>query len=348
MPIPGSETIDLRSDTKTQPDAEMRLAMSKAEVGDDKSGEDPTVRRLEEMSAEILGREAGLFVVSGTMGNLVAIKSQTRPGQEIICERQAHIYLWEGGGISALCGLLPRTVPGVNGVMNPAHVEAAISDGSNVHVGPTGLIELETTHNMAGGVALPVEHIHQICDLAHRHDLPVHLDGARIFNAAVALGVDPEELAKPVDTVQFCFSKGLGAPIGSMICGDRGLIEECRRVRNIVGGALRQVGVIAAAAIVALESRNRLHEDHENARRIAMQLHDLPGIHVDLATVQSNIVNLTVEREDIDADSLCRALETYQILATPRDDTRIRLVTHRQVTADDTARVCAALEEVLA
>lgn len=348
MPIPGTDTIDLRSDTKTHPDAEMRLAMSEAEVGDDKSHEDPTIKRLEEMSADILGKEAGLFVVSGTMGNLVSIKTQTRPGQEIICEQRAHIYLWEGGGISTICGLLPRLIPGVDGVMNPDDVESAISNGSNVHVGATGLIEVENTHNMAGGVAMSVEQTRAICEVAHAHDIPVHCDGARIFNAAIALGVDPADIVADVDSVQFCFSKGLGAPVGSMICGTREFIDQARPIRNVVGGALRQAGVLAAACIVALEDRDRLREDHEHARLIAEILSELPGVTVDLSTVQTNIVNLEVRREDVNAPSLCRALEAYDILAIPRSDAEIRLVTHKQVTDEDTDRVGNALREVLA
>ncbi len=347
MPIPGTDTIDLRSDTKTQPDAQMRLAMSEAEVGDDKTHEDPTIRRLEEMSADILGMEAGLFVVSGTMGNLVSIKSQTRPGQEIICERQAHIYMWEGGGISTICGLLPRLIPGVDGVMRPDDVEAAISNGSDVHVGRTGLIEIENTHNMAGGTAMSVDQTRAICDVAHAHDIPVHCDGARIFNAAIALGVDPADLVAPVDSIQFCFSKGLGAPVGSMICGSQQFIDEARSVRNVVGGAMRQAGVLAAACIVALEERERLKEDHEHARQIADTLAELPGVTVDLATVQTNIINLEVRREDVNAPSLCRALDTCEILAVSRNEAEIRLVTHKQVTDEDTERVCEALREVL-
>ncbi|MBD3291435.1 MAG: aminotransferase class I/II-fold pyridoxal phosphate-dependent enzyme [Armatimonadia bacterium] len=326
----------------------MRLAMSEAEVGDDKSHEDPTIKRLEEMSADILGKEAGLFVVSGTMGNLVSIKTQTRPGQEIICEQRAHIYLWEGGGISTICGLLPRLVPGVDGVMNPDDVEAAISNGSNVHVGATGLVEIENTHNMAGGVAMSVDQTRAICDVAHSHNIPVHCDGARIFNAAIALGADPADLVADVDSVQFCFSKGLGAPVGSMICGTEEFIDQARPVRNVVGGAMRQAGVLAAACIVALEDRDRLHEDHMHARQIADTLVELPGVSVDLATVQTNIVNLEVRREDVNAPSLCRALETCDILAIPRSDAEIRLVTHKQVTDEDTDRVCKALREVLA
>ncbi len=348
MPIPGTNTIDLRSDTKTLPTDEMRRAMAEAEVGDDKAGEDPTVSRLEQMCAELLGKEAGLFVVSGTMGNLVAIKSLTEPGQEVILERLAHAYLWEGGGISAICGLLTRTIPGNRGVMSPEAVEAAISDGSNVHRGATGLLELENTHNMAGGVALTVEQTRALCDVAHGHGIPVHLDGARIFNAAVARGVEPAELVTPVDSVQFCFSKSLGAPVGSMICGSREFIERARHVRNVVGGAMRQAGVMAAAARVALETApGRLHEDHENARTIGETLAELPGIDVDLETVQTNMVNLEVRREDLDAPSLCRALADYDILAICRSDVAIRLVTHVQVTREDTRRVCDALREVL-
>ncbi len=348
MPTPGTNRIDLRSDTKTIPDAEMRLAMSEAEVGDDMAGEDPTVNRLEEMSAERLGKEAGLFVVSGTMGNLVAIKTHTRPGQEIILEQWAHVYRYEAGGISSICGLLPRPIPGVHGVMALADGEAAISDGSNLHVGPTGLLELENTHNVAGGTVMSVQQTNALCDLAHRHQIPVHLDGARIFNAAVALGVDAAELVAQVDSVQFCFSKGLGAPVGSMIVGTREFIEQARRFRKVVGGAMRQAGVIAAAAIKALETGpERLHEDHEHARAIAETLAELPGIEVDLQTVQTNIVNLVVAREDMDAPGLCRALEAYDIIATSRDDRRIRLVTHKQVTDEDTETVCRALREVL-
>jgi threonine aldolase len=232
--------------------------------------------------------------------------------------------------------------------MRPDDIEAAISHGSNVHVGVTGLIEIENTHNMAGGVPMSVEQTRSICDLAHEHDIPVHCDGARIFNAATALKVDPAELAAPVDSIQFCFSKGLGAPVGSMICGSQEFIDAARPVRNVVGGAMRQGGVIAAACIVALEEgRKRLGEDHEHARRIAETLVELPGITVDLSTVHTNIVNLEVRREDVDAHSLCRALETCDILAVPRTEAEIRLVTHKQVTDEDTDRVCEALREVL-
>jgi threonine aldolase len=348
MPIPGTNLVDLRSDTKTMPDPRMRRAMAEAEVGDDVAQEDPTVKRLEELSAERMGKQAGLFVASGTMGNLVAMRTHTRPGEEIVFETWAHIYRYEASGLSVICGLLPRPVTGEHGRMDPARVAAAFADGSDLHRARTGLLELENTHNIAGGTVLSVEQTRALCHVAHEHGVPVHLDGARIFNAAVALDVDVAELVAPVDSVQFCFSKGLGAPIGSMICGSREFIAECRRFRKVIGGGMRQAGVIAAAALIALEEGpRRLHEDHAHARQIAETLVELPGIHVDLETVQTNLVNFTVEREDVDAPSLCRALETYGILASPRDTTHIRLVTHVQVTDEDTERVCAALRQIL-
>lgn len=348
MPTPGTDLIDLRSDTKTMPDPRMRQAMAEAEVGDDVAREDPTVNRLEELSAARMGKEAGLFVASGTMGNLVAIRTHTEPGQEIVLEAWAHVYRYEAGGLSAICGLLPRLVVGERGRMAPEDVEAAISDGVNVHQARTGVLELENTHNVAGGTVLTVEQTQALCAVAHEHGVPVHLDGARIFNAAVALGVDVAELVAPVDSVQFCFSKGLGAPVGSMICGSREFIEDCRRFRKVIGGGMRQAGVIAAAALVALEEGpKRLHEDHAHARQIAETLVELPGIVVDLETVQTNMVNLEVQRDDMDAHALCAALQTHNILASPRDAARIRLVTHVQVTDEDTERVCAALRQIL-
>ena len=348
MPLPDSDVIDLRSDTKTMPDPEMRRAMAGAEVGDDVAGEDPTVARLEAISAERLGKEAGLFVASGTMGNLVAIRTHTRPGEEIILETRAHVYHYEASGLSMICGLLPRPVAGVHGRMDPADVEATICDGANIHRARTGLLELENTHNVAGGTVLSVEHTRALCRVAHAHRVPVHIDGARIFNAAAALEVDAAELVAPADSVQFCFSKSLGAPVGSMLCGTHEFIEQARRFRKVIGGGMRQAGVIAAAAIIALEKGpGRLHEDHAHARQIAEALAELPGISVDLATVQTNIVNLEVQREDVDAPSLCLALSTCDILAVPRDDRHIRLVTHVQVTDEDTDRVCRALREIL-
>jgi len=326
----------------------MRRAMAEAEVGDDVAGEDPTVNRLEATCAERLGKEAGLFVVSGTMGNLVCLYTHTEPRQEMICERRAHLYNYEAGGFARICGLAVRPIEGDKGRMEPKHVEAAIIPPGNLHRAPTGLLALENTHNLAGGTVLTVEQTQALCDVAHGHGVPVHLDGARVFNAAVALGVDVKELVEPVDSVQVCFSKSLGAPVGSMICGSKDFVDEVQGVRKVLGGGMRQAGVIAAAAQVALDTGvERLAEDHANARLIAETVAGLPGISVDLETVQTNMIYLTVEREDVDAPGLCEALGAYGILADPRDQVSIRFVTHVQVSRSDTERVCAALKEVL-
>lgn len=348
LPTPGTGKIDLRSDTKTLPSPEMRRAMAEAEVGDDVAGEDPTINRLEATCAERLGKEAGLFVVSGTMGNLVCLYTHTRPGQDLIIERWAHLYNFEVGGLAEICGLVARPIEGERGRMTPEQVEAAITPADNIHKSPTGLLALENSHNVAGGTVLTVEQTQALCEVAHAHSVPVHLDGARVFNAAVAVGVEVSELVAPVDTLQLCFSKSLGAPVGSMVCGPADFIEETRRVRKVFGGGMRQAGVIAAAAEVALEETPpRLAEDHANARLIAETLAELPGISIDLETVQTNIINFALEREDLDAEGLCEALAAYDIIATFRDFAHIRFVTHVQVTRSDAERVCAALEEVL-
>ena len=348
MPTPETGKVDLRSDTKTLPSPAMRRAMAEAEVGDDVAGEDPTINRLEATCAERLGKEAGLFVVSGTMGNLVCLYAHTRRGQDLIVERRAHLYNFEVGGLAEICGLVARPIEGERGRMSPEQVEAAITPADNIHKSPTGLLALENSHNLAGGTVLSVEQTQALCDVAHAHGVPVHLDGARIFNAATALGVEVSELVAPVDTLQLCFSKGLGAPVGSMICGPADLIEETRRVRKLFGGGMRQGGVIAAAAEVALqETPPRLAEDHANARLIAETLAELPGISIDLETVQTNMLYFAVDREDLTAPGLCDALIAWDIIAAPRDEREIRLVTHVQVTRSDAERVCAALREVL-
>jgi threonine aldolase len=348
LPTPGTDKIDLRSDTKTLPSPEMRRAMAEAEVGDDVAGEDPTVNRLEASAAERLGKEAGLFVVSGTMGNLTCLHTHASPGQDLICETRAHLYHYEAGGLAHLCGLVARPIEGDRGRMAPEQVQAAIIAEGTIHTPRTGLLALENTHNLAGGTVLTVEQTRALCDVAHAHGVPVHLDGARVFNAAVALGVDASDLVEPVDSVQFCFSKSLAAPIGSMICGTTDFIEQARRFRKVLGGGMRQAGVIAAAAQVAMDTGvERLAGDHANARLIAETLAELPGISVDLETVQTNMVYFMVEREDMDAPGLCRALGAYGILASARDEASIRFVTHVQVTRSDSERVCAALREVL-
>src|SRR5690349_6095515 len=249
--------IDLRSDTVTRPTPEMREAMARAEVGDDVFIEDPTVNRLQEMAAAMLGKEAALFVPSGTMGNEICIRLHTRPGQEVICEERSHVLNAEMAGMAALNGVLARPVRGENGLLDWPTIKAALRLSPAYYLARTGLISLENSHNFAGGSVLSVERMEEICDRAHEAGLPVHLDGARIFNAATALGRDAAELARPFDSVMFCLSKGLCAPVGSMIAGSREFIERARAVRKLFGGGMRQVGVLAAAGLVALEKMTR-------------------------------------------------------------------------------------------
>ena len=343
-----STMIDLRSDTKTLPSDLMRKAMAEAEVGDDVAGEDPTVNELEARAAEVLGKEAALFVTSGTQGNLVSLLTHTRPGQKIIFEQDAHIFQYERGGLARIAGLLAHPLPGHHGAMDPADVEAAIWP-SELHRAPTGLVALENTHNRAGGACLTVEQTEAVCEVAHRHGVPVHVDGARIFNAAVALEVPACQLAGPADSVTFCLSKSLGAPAGSLVCGSAEFIAEARESRKVLGGGMRQAGVIAAAGLVALEHElPRLHEDHEKARQIAETLQGLAGVYLDITAVQTNMVRFEVRRDDMSAPDLCARLADYGIKASAQDAIRIRLVTHRDISFADAERVCSALRAVLA
>ena len=282
--------IDLRSDTVTKPSPAMRRAMAEAEVGDDVYIEDPTVNRLQARAAEIFGREAGLFVPSGSMGNLVCIMAQATRGQEVICEAAGHVYNYEMASMSALGGVLPRVIPTTDGIMSWEQISPAIREKAYYRP-QTALVALENSHNMAGGTVYPSRVAHEICDKAHDAGLRVHLDGARVFNAAVYLGENVAEMTKKFDSIQFCFSKGLGAPVGSMIVGSRDFIEHGRVLRKILGGGMRQVGVLAAAALVALEEGpKRLHVDHENAQLLAQGLAQIPGIGVQPDKVQTNIV----------------------------------------------------------
>ncbi|NSW54368.1 MAG: aminotransferase class I/II-fold pyridoxal phosphate-dependent enzyme [Armatimonadetes bacterium] len=339
--------IDLRSDTKTLPTPEMRQAMMDAVVGDDVAREDPTVNRLEELCAEITGKEAGLFVTSGTQGNLVAMMAHTVPGQMIICHEKAHVLVYEQGGLARICGLLVHTLPGKYGALDPCELEAAVPE-DEVHKAQAGLVELENTHNNCGGTVLTKEQIDSVAEVAHAHGIPVHIDGARIFNAATALNMSVRDLTASVDSLQFCFSKGLGAPVGSMVVGSEEFIYKARRARKVVGGGMRQAGVIAAACLVALEQGvPRLAEDHANARKIAETLAALPGVCIDLDSVQTNIIFFDVCRPDIDAPLLCDRLAQYAVKASARNATSIRFVTHRDVSAADTETVCAALRDIL-
>jgi len=321
--------------------------MAEAEVGDDVVGEDPTVNELEAVAAELLGKEAGLLVTSGTQGNIVSLLALTRPGQKLILEQDAHIFHYERGGVARLAGLLVHTLPGHYGAMNPEEVEAAIWR-EELHRAPTGAVALENTHNRAGGTCLSVEHTNDICQVAHRHGVPVHIDGARIFDAAVALGVDARELVAEADSVTFCLSKSLGAPVGSVICGEESFIARAREYRKMLGGGMRQAGIIAKPGLIALEQElPRLHEDHKKARRIAETLAELPGVRLDLATVQTNMVLFELQREDMTAPQLCEQLAEYKIRAKARSEVQIRLVLHRDISFRDTEQVCVALRETL-
>ena len=290
------DIVDLRSDTLTLPTPEMREAMARAEVGDDVWEEDPTVKRLEAMAAERLGKEAGLFVASGTMGNVVSVVSHTRAGQEVVLDLDSHIFNYEVAGAAVIGNVQMRPVKTARGFLSPEQVREAIRP-ANIHLPPTGLVCVENTHNRHGGTCCTPDEISAIAAVAHSASVPVHLDGARLFNAAVALKREAREFARDVDSVTFCVSKGLAAPVGSVICGSAAFIARARGVRKMLGGGMRQAGVIAAAGIVSLERMvNRLAEDHANARMLAEGIARLPGLRIDLASVQTNIVIFGVER----------------------------------------------------
>src|SRR3989454_8882823 len=284
----ANTTIDLRSDTVTKPSAEMRRAMAEAEVGDDVFIEDPTINKLQERAAAVFGREAGLFVPSGSMGNLTCILAQTRPGQEVICEESGHVYNYEMASMSAIAGVLPRIVTGEDGILSWDTISKAIRP--KIYYRPqTALVALENTHNMAGGTVYPTKLAEDICDKAHDMGVRVHLDGARGFNAATYLGENVADMTRKFDSIQFCLSKVLGAPVGSMIVGSREFIERCRSIRKMLGGGMRQAGVLAAAGLIALEKGpKRLQIDHDHAKFLATQLAAIPGITLNPGKVQTN------------------------------------------------------------
>src|SRR5436309_1957209 len=286
----ANTTIDLRSDTVTKPSAEMGRAMAEAEVGDDVFIEDPTINKLQERAAEIFGRQAALFVPSGSMGNLTCILAQTQQGQEVICEESGHVYNYEMASMSAIAGVIQRLVPGEDGILTWQGISKAIRP--KIYYRPqTALIALENTHNMAGGTVYPTKLAEEICDKAHDAGVGVHLDGARVFNAATYLGEDVAQMTKKFDSVQFCLSKGLGAPVGSMIVGTREFIERCRSIRKMLGGGMRQAGILAAAGLIALEKGpKRLQIDHDNAAFLAKELATIPDITLDPKKVRTNIV----------------------------------------------------------
>ncbi len=339
--------IDLRSDTVTKPTLAMRRAMAEAEVGDDVYGEDPTINRLERRAAEIFGKEAGLFVPTGTMGNTIGIKLHTQHGQEVICESRAHILNYELSMMAWFAGCVARPVCAADGILTWDQIRREIRP-PGPHWAPTGLIEIENTHNMAGGSVYPPDAVREICDGAHELGLKVHLDGARIFNAAAYLGKTVLEITAPCDTVMFCLSKGLGAPAGSMLVGTAEAISQARLYRKRLGGGMRQAGILAAAGLIALEEMPvRLYQDHENARFLADALSRMPGISVP-HEVQTNIVIFDVGGTGITIQEFSARLKARGILINGVSGTRMRLVTHMDASREDCERALTALAEVAA
>jgi threonine aldolase len=339
--------IDLRSDTVTTPTAEMRTAMAEAEVGDDVYLEDPTVNRLQAKAAEIFRKEAALFVPSGTMGNQTAIRVHTSPGQEVILEGRAHIYEFEMAAMAAISGVLPRPIPARDGILEWDAIRHAIRP-KTYYRAQTGLIALENTHNVAGGTVYTKNEIDEICARAHEAGLPVHLDGARIFNAALALGEDVARLVQGCDSVMFCLSKGLSAPVGSMLAGSKQFIEKARSVRKMLGGGMRQVGVLAAAGLIALEKMPaRLIEDHQNARQLANLLSEIPELDLEPAKVRTNILIVGIGRTGLDSEGLSARLKEDGVLISQLDATRIRLVTHKDVNHGQILQAADAFKKIL-
>ena len=341
-------TVDLRSDTITRPTESMKRAMAEAEVGDDVFGEDPTVRRLEEMAAERTGKEAALYVASGTMANLVSQLTHCGRGNEMILGDQCHVFYYEQGGSAAMGGIHPRTVRNQpDGTIDLADIEAAIRP-EDVHFPRTRLIVLENTHNRCYGTPIPPRYMMDVSRLAHDRGIRVHVDGARIFNAAAALGVDASGLAGPADSVSFCLSKGLAAPVGSLVCGDKAFIEDARRARKVVGGGMRQAGVLAAAGVVALtEMVDRLVDDHENAKRLATELAEIPGLFVDVDRVRTNIVYVDILEPGPAAPELVERLRVEGVRVLPVGPGRFRAVTHYHIASEDVAYALGVFRRVM-
>ncbi|MCD6325604.1 aminotransferase class I/II-fold pyridoxal phosphate-dependent enzyme [Candidatus Bathyarchaeota archaeon] len=339
--------IDLRSDTVTLPTEEMLEAIRHTKLGDDVYKEDPTVNQLEEMAAKKMGKEAAMLVPSGTMANLVSVTANTNRGDSAILEADSHIYWYEVGGISAIAGVLPIPVKGKMGVMNPADIEAAIRPES-LHYAKTTLVCIENTHNRAGGTIVTPSQIEAISKVAKKNDLRLYMDGARIFNAAVALKVDVREFTRHVDNLMFCLSKGLSCPIGSIVVGSEEFIERARKIRKILGGGMRQAGIIAAPGIIALEKMiDRLEDDHKNARLLAKGLVKIEGLHVDLRTVQTNMVMCDVDGLGIPAEVFVERLRVHGVLTNSISKTRVRFVTHRGIEKEDIEKALSIIEEVV-
>jgi threonine aldolase len=345
--MPADAMIDLRSDTVTRPTPAMRVAIQAAEVGDDVFNDDPTVNRLQERVAAMLGKEAALYVPSGTMSNQAGIRAHTRPGDELLCDVNCHIYNYEAGGAAALSGVTTRTVDGDHGILDLSQLEDKIRP-DNEHLVRTRLVCLENTHNRGGGKVYPIEKIEAISKWAHRHGLIMHLDGARLWNAVVATGIPAAEWARHFDSVSVCFSKGLGAPIGSALAGPREFIARARRIRKLFGGGMRQAGVAAAGALYALENHvQRLAEDHKNARVIAQAVADTPGLHLDPPEVETNLVFFDIDPDLGTARDVAASLKQRGILVHPTAPARIRACTHLDVSAAQAERAADTIRKTV-
>jgi len=338
--------IDLRSDTVTRPTPAMRRAMAEAEVGDDVYGEDPTINRLEQRAADIMGKEAAVFVPTGTMGNTIGVKLHTEHGQEVICEARSHVFNYELAMMGWFSGCVARPILADRGILRWEQIRQEIRPLSP-HWAPTGLIEIENTHNMAGGKVYPLAVIREIADGAHELGLKVHMDGARVFNAAEALGVSVREIVAPVDTVMFCLSKALGAPVGSMLAGTRADIERGRLYRKRLGGGMRQAGVLAAAGLIALEEHPRLlRRDHENARFVAQALAKIPGISIDPRAAETNILIFDINGTGLSTAEFSARLKSRGVLFNGVNTREMRIVTHYDVDRSACERALEAIEQV--
>jgi len=338
--------VDLRSDTVTLPTEEMLEAIRTAELGDDVYGEDPTVNRLEELAAKKMGKEAALLTTSGTQANLVSVLSQTKLGDEVILEADAHLYYYESGAFSTLGSLIPRLVRGHLGVMTPQDIEAALRP-PDIHIPPTSLICIENSHNRAGGTVWSPSQIKDVFDFAKGHGLSVHMDGARVFNAAVAQNLDVRDFTRYVDTLMFCLSKGLSAPVGSLAVGDREFIDRARRYRKMLGGGMRQAGVIAAPGIIAIEKMvDRLKDDHANAKMLAKGLTKIEGISLDPSHVQTNIVLYDVAGLGVSGEEWVAKINEFGVKAGAQEAGRVRMVTHRGIEKEDIEYTLSVAEKV--
>jgi threonine aldolase len=339
--------IDFRSDTVTLPTEEMLEAIRYAELGDDVFREDPTVNRLEQLSAEKMGKEAALLVTSGTQANLISLMSNSNPGELVILESESHIYWYEVGGISKIAGLLPWPVKSAFGALDPKDVEAAIHP-KDIHFPETAIICIENTHNRHGGTIIPPTQIKAINEVAQQHNIKFYMDGARIFNAAVALKIDVKEITRHVDNLMFCLSKSLSCPIGSLLVGTNNFIEKARKIRKLLGGGMRQAGIIAAPGIIALEEMiDRLKDDHKNARRLAEGISKIEGIQINLNRVQTNIVCFDVGNLELSAETFVMKLKENGVLALPLTEKKVRMVTHRGIESKDIEKSIEVIENVI-